>query len=119
MVEALEKMALKLIEVRRPVIDAVTTQLQLYPGQDEGLNGFLIEALQALRVRKAIPLIAEVFAAHKVEYLTATWESVAIDISPASQKRANRLSVTRSSADQDLPCLWPDQPTQIAHRRRI
>lgn len=92
MVEALEKMALKFVEVRRPVVDALTAQLRLYPEQDEGLNGFLIEALEALRVRNTIPLIAEVFAANKVEYLTAAWESVAETFRlPARSKPADYL----------------------------
>lgn len=76
-VEPLEKIALKFVEVRRPISDAFLAQLRLYSEQHEGLNGFLITGLETLRVRKAIPLIAEVFAADKVEYLTAAWESVA------------------------------------------
>jgi hypothetical protein len=66
-------------EARDAVVKVLVTQLDLYPRNNVGLNGFLILHLADLKVVEVAPLIEQVFRARRVdEKITGDWEDIQV-----------------------------------------
>ncbi len=64
---ALSKIGVQYAEARDRCVELVTSQLQRFREQDLDLNALLIDALVELHAVESAPVIAEAFAADKVE----------------------------------------------------
>ena len=76
---ALSKIGVQYAEARDRCVELVTSQLQRFREQDLDLNALLIDALVELHAVESAPVIAEAFAADKVELsLRGDWEEIQI-----------------------------------------
>lgn len=94
--EALRRIAQRHPETREAAVAALTRKLERFGeyGRDEGLNGFLIEALVTLGAVEAAPLMQRAFVADVVDTrVTGDWPKVAARLGvPAGQPPGSAAS---------------------------
>lgn len=75
-VESLQRIGRRYIEARGQCTAILLSHLMDYAKNDEGFNGCIINALLELRTREALPLIAAVYKADRVDPFYVDWEDV-------------------------------------------
>ena len=89
--EALKAIADHHPETRDAVVAALIAQLDLYPRNDEGLNGFLIAYLVDFKVVKVAPLIEQAFLAGRVdEMVMGDWEDAQVGLGLLAERQTPR-----------------------------
>jgi hypothetical protein len=73
---SMARVAKKYPEVRSPCIQALMKHLANYLENDDGFNGWLIDSLLELQVRKALPLIAAALDQESVDEWIVDWDTV-------------------------------------------
>jgi hypothetical protein len=73
---SMARVAKKYPEVRNHCIQTLMKHLANYLENDDGFNGWLIDALLELRVRKALPFIAAALDQESVDEWIVNWDVV-------------------------------------------
>jgi hypothetical protein len=78
---ALEEVGKRHPELRDWCVEVLVRQLEAWPEQSEGLNGFLIDYLVELGAVEAAPLMQAAFESGRAdELIRSDWEDVQIDL---------------------------------------
>lgn len=75
-IEGLARIGKKYPEMRRQIVATLTSHLQHYERNADGINAWLIDDLLTLRAKKALPVIAAAFAAEAVDEMFFGWDRV-------------------------------------------
>jgi hypothetical protein len=75
-VEAMVRLGRKYPEARSRVIATLQRHLANYLENDDGFNGWVIDALLTLRARQALPLMAAALATESVDEMIVNWENI-------------------------------------------
>lgn len=86
-VGAIGQIGKKFPEARQRVIDILLRRLRLAEQQDEGVLGFIVDALVDLKAKSALPAIAEVFVAETLDEMVINWQLVQKNFGLASTAR--------------------------------
>lgn len=106
-------------DTRDAVVAALVAQLDLYPRNDEGLNGFLIVHLADLKVVEVAALIEQAFASGRVdEMVMGDWEDAQVALGLLDKRITPRERPWDEPADSAPPISSESHPLSRTTERR-